>query len=313
MTNEKILGKHEQLPVPKVKIYDFKRPDKFSKEQIRTMSIMHEIFARLTTTSLTAQLRANVQMHVACVDQCTYDEFIRSIPNPTTFGLINMHPLRGNTLMEINPQITFTMIDHLFGGQGKYSGFTRDLTDIEELLMEGIYARVLENLQKSWSTILEIQPNLFAIETNPFLTQIVPPSEMVVIVKFEIEVNEVKGHITLCFPYLTIEPIISRLSARYWFSSMKKGKGKMPGIKTANLKIDSEIFVKAEKCSLAELLKLKKNQLILLPELHEGKTYLSSGGSIVLHLNRVEKDDSFIIEEIEIFRFINQFINHISW
>jgi len=94
----------------KVKIYDFKRPDKFSKDQIRTLQMMHETFARLTTTSLSAQLRTLVHVHVASVDQLTYEEFIRSIPSPTTLAVINMDPLKGSSVLEIDPSITFTIL-----------------------------------------------------------------------------------------------------------------------------------------------------------------------------------------------------------
>ena len=105
--------------IRKIKIYDFKRPDKFSKEQIRTVSIMHETFARLTTTALSANLRSMVHVHVASVDQLTYEEFIRSIPTPTTLAIINMDPLKGNAILEIDPAITFSIIDRLFGGTGE--------------------------------------------------------------------------------------------------------------------------------------------------------------------------------------------------
>ena len=107
-----------QAEQKKVKIYDFKRPDKFSKDQIRTVQMMHETFARLTTTALSAKLRAMVSVHVQSVDQLTYEEFIRSIPNPTTLSLINMDPLKGSAILEVDPSITFTIIDRLFGGAG---------------------------------------------------------------------------------------------------------------------------------------------------------------------------------------------------
>ena len=110
-----------------IKIYDFKRPDKFSKEQIGTVSIMHEAFARLTTTSLSAQLRSLVHVHVASVDQLTYEEFIRSIPSPTALAVINMDPLKGSAILEIDPAITFTIIDRLFGGTGEGSKVNREL------------------------------------------------------------------------------------------------------------------------------------------------------------------------------------------
>ncbi len=207
----------------KIKIYDFKRPDKFSKEQIRTVSIMHETFARLTTTALSAQLRSLVHVHVASVDQLTYEEFIRSIPNPTTLGIINMDPLKGSAVLEIDPSITFSIIDRLFGGQGEGTKITRDLSDIEASVMEGIIVRILGNLREAWSQVIDLRPRLGQIETNPQFAQIVPPNEMVVLVTLETKVGEVEGMINFCIPYLTIEPIISKLSAQYMYSSVRSG------------------------------------------------------------------------------------------
>ena len=207
----------------KIKIYDFKRPDKFSKEQIRTVSIMHETFARLTTTALSAQLRALVQVHVASVDQLTYEEFIRSIPNPTTLGVINMDPLKGSAILEVDPAITFSIIDRLFGGKGEGTKVSRDLTDIENSVMEGIIVRILGNMREAWSQVIDLRPRLGQIETNPQFAQIVPPTEMVVLVTLETKVGEVEGMMNFCIPYLTIEPIISKLSAQYWYSSVRRG------------------------------------------------------------------------------------------
>ncbi len=207
----------------KVKIYDFRRPDKFSKDQIRTLQMMHETFARLTTTALSAQLRALVSVHVASVDQLTYEEFVRSIPNPTTLAVINMDPLKGSGVLEIDPSITFTIIDKLFGGIGESSRITRELTDIELSVMEGIIVRILGNLREAWSNVIDLRPRLGNIETNPQFAQIVPPNDMVVLITLETKVGEVEGMTNLCIPYITIEPIISKLSAQYWYSSIRKG------------------------------------------------------------------------------------------
>ncbi|MDD5835266.1 MAG: flagellar motor switch protein FliM [Treponema berlinense] len=206
----------------KIKIYDFKRPDKFSKEQIRTVSIMHETFARLTTTSLSAQLRSLVHVHVASVDQLTYEEFIRSIPTPTTLAVTNMDPLKGNAVLEIDPAITFSMIDRLFGGTGQGAKVSRDLTDIEQSVMEGIIVRILANMREAWTQVIDLRPRLGQIETNPQFAQIVPPSEMVVLVTLETKVGEEEGMMNFCIPYLTIEPIISKLSSQFWFSSVRR-------------------------------------------------------------------------------------------
>jgi flagellar motor switch protein FliM len=231
----------------KIKIYDFKRPDKFSKEQIRTVSIMHETFARLTTTSLSANLRALVHVHVASVDQLTYEEFIRSIPNPTTLAVINMDPLKGSAVLEVDPSVTFAIIDRLFGGKGEGTKVTRDLSDIEQSVMEGIIVRILGNMREAWSQVIDLRPRLGQIETNPQFAQIVPPTEMVVLVTLETKVGEVEGMMNFCIPYLTIEPIISKLSAQYWYSSVRRGTT------TENLNILRERLSSIEVPVVAEI------------------------------------------------------------
>jgi flagellar motor switch protein FliM len=206
----------------KIKVYDFKRPDKFSKEQIRTVANIHETFARLTTTSLSAQLRSIVHVHVSSVDQLTYEEFIRSIPTPTTLTVIDMDPLKGNAILEIDPSVTFAMIDRLFGGTGQGAKIQRDLTDIEQSVMEGIVVRILANMREAWTQVIDLRPRLGSIETNPQFAQIVAPNEMVVLVTLETKVGEEEGMMNLCIPYITIEPIISKLSSQFWFSSVRR-------------------------------------------------------------------------------------------
>lgn len=207
----------------KIKIYDFKRPDKFSKEQLRTISNMHETFARLTTTSLSAQLRSLVHVHVASVEQITYEEFIRSIPTPTTLAVINMDPLKGMGVLEIDPSITFTMIDRLFGGTGATGGkVNRDLTDIEQSVMEGIIVRILANMREAWTQVIDLRPRLGQIETNPQFAQIVPPNEMVVLITMEIKIGEEEGMMNICIPYIVIEPIVSKLTTQFYFSTVRR-------------------------------------------------------------------------------------------
>ncbi|GHV74382.1 flagellar motor switch protein FliM [Spirochaetia bacterium] len=206
----------------KIKIYDFKRPDKFSKEQIRTISIMHETFARLTTNNLSANLRSITHVHVASVDQLTYEEFIRSIPTPTTLAVINMDPLKGNAILEIDPAITFSIIERLFGGTGESTKSQHELTDIESAVMEGTIVRILGNMREAWAQVIDLRPRLGQIETNPQFAQIVPPTDMVVLVTLETKIGDVEGMMNFCIPYLTIEPIIGKLSAQFWYSSARR-------------------------------------------------------------------------------------------
>ncbi|MDR2759676.1 MAG: flagellar motor switch protein FliM [Spirochaetaceae bacterium] len=236
----------------KIKIYDFKRPDKFSKEQIRTVSIMHETFARLTTTSLSAQLRSMVHVHVASVDQLTYEEFIRSIPTPTTLAIINMDPLKGNAILEIDPAITFSIIERLFGGTAEGTKVPQhELTDIEQSVMEGIIVRILGNMREAWATVIDLRPRLGQIDTNPQFAQIVPPTEMVVLVTLETKVGEVEGMMNFCIPYLTIEPIIGKLSAQFWYSSVRRGTT------TENLNVLKEKLATVDVNVVAEIGKIQ--------------------------------------------------------
>lgn len=264
----------EELSQPtesrKIKIYDFKRPDKFSKEQIRTVSIMHETFARLTTTALSAQLRSLVQVHVASVDQLTYEEFIRSIPNPTTLGVINMDPLKGSAILEVDPAITFSIIDRLFGGQGEGTKVSRELTDIEQTVMEGIIVRILGNMREAWSQVIDLRPRLGQIDTNPQFAQIVPPTEMVVLVTLETKVGDVEGMMNFCIPYLTIEPIISKLSAQYWYSSVRRGATteNLNILKDRLSTIDVPLIVEIGSMELTvrEVLSLSVGDVVRLPQ-----------------------------------------------
>ena len=268
----------------KIKIYDFKRPDKFSKEQLRTVSNMHETFARLTTTSLSAQLRSLVHVHVASVDQLTYEEFIRSIPTPTTLAVVNMDPLKGNAVLEIDPTITFCMIDRLFGGRGSTTGNkNRDLTDIEQSVMEGIIVRILANMREAWTQVIDLRPRLGQIETNPQFAQIVPPSEMVVLVTLEMKVGEEEGMMNFCIPYLTIEPIISKLSSQFWFSSVRRSSTTQY-LGTLKEKLSSvEMDVVAEVGSIdlpiREVLSLRAGDVVRLSNIRVGDPLTLSVGN----------------------------------
>ncbi len=268
----------------KIKIYDFKRPDKFSKEQLRTVSNMHETFARLTTTSLSAQLRSLVHVHVASVDQLTYEEFIRSIPTPTTLAVVNMDPLKGNAVLEIDPAITFCMIDRLFGGRGvTATNKNRDLTDIEQSVMEGIIVRILANMRGAWTQVIDLRPRLGQIETNPQFAQIVPPSEMVVLITLETKVGDEEGMMNFCIPYLTIEPIISKLSSQFWFSSVRRSSTTqyLGTLKEKLASVDMEVVAEVGSINLPvrDVLALKVGDVVRLSNTKVGEPFTLSVGN----------------------------------
>ena len=203
----------------KVKSYDFKRPDKFSKDQIRTLFMLHESFSRLLNTYLSTHLRTMVNVEVASVEQLTYQEFVQSLANPSVISILAVPPLKGNIIMEVNTEIAFAFIDRVFGGEGKSGIKTRVLTEIEEVVMRRFVDKATSHLKEAWANVVEFYPSVEATESNPQFTQIVPPSDMVVIVTIQMKVGEVEGMMNICIPYLVLEPVMSKLTTTFWVAS----------------------------------------------------------------------------------------------
>lgn len=216
---EEIRREAEQV---KAKSYDFRRPNKFSKDQLRTIHLIHENFARLASNFLSVYLRTNIQMKIASVEQITFEDFIVSIPAPTVMAVVNMDPLPGSAVFETNPNFVFPIIDLLFGGPGLMPRQVREVTDIEAGVLKHLYNRVMENLTYAWSEVTELNPSIQSLETNPQLNRIISPNEIVAVVTFTTTIGTSEGMINLCLPYLTLEPVVSKLSSRYWYATTER-------------------------------------------------------------------------------------------
>lgn len=202
-----------------VRVYDFKRALRFSKDQIRGISRIHENYARLLTTFFSAQLRTYVNISVASVDQVPYEEFIRSIPKMTVLNIYSVTPLEGRMLMEVNPNIAYSLLDRLLGGKGNSMKNTDSLTEIETILMSQLFEKSLVNLKEAWASIVDIDPVLEEFEVNPQFLQMVSPNETVVVISFNTEIGDVSGMINICIPHIVLEPIIQNLSVHYWMQT----------------------------------------------------------------------------------------------
>jgi len=208
--------------VKRVKNYDFKRALRFSKDQIRSLTRVHENFARLLTTFFSAQLRTYVQITVASVDQIPFEEFVRSIPNMTLINVFEVPPLDGNILMEINPNIAYSMLDRLMGGVGTSHSNVDNLTEIETKIMTNLFERSFDNLREAWENIAEIDPMLVELEVNPQFLQMISPNETVVVISLNTIIGETSGMINICVPHVVLEPIVPNLSVRYWMQTNTK-------------------------------------------------------------------------------------------
>jgi len=204
------------------KNYDFKRPAKFSKDHLRTLEIIFEHYGRLISTNLPVYLRKNIQVNVVNSETCTFSEFSNALANPVLLGIINFSPLGGNVLLEMAANLGFTMIDRMLGGQGNPLEKSRDFSEIELSIVEKILSTCVQLLREPWKNVVEINPILERIETNPQFAQIIAPTDMIAIVTLSMKIGDVEGLMNICLPYFTLESIMEKLNTKYWFSTMKE-------------------------------------------------------------------------------------------
>lgn len=208
-----------------IKIYDFKRPERVSKDQMRALHTLHESFARNFGASLSVFLRTIVEVKVATCEQMTYSEFTSGLPNPTSFNLLDADGLEGQMCLEISPLIIYPIIDRLLGGSSQDLFIPqRPMTLIETRLIGNVIRRGLTALSEAWAGIRKLEFRVAATESNPQLVQIVPPNEVVVVIGFELKTTNRAGTMNLCIPYNVIEPVMEHLSSQSWFAASRNQK-----------------------------------------------------------------------------------------
>jgi flagellar motor switch protein FliM len=193
-----------------------KHPKKFSGEQLEAIKNIHETFACLATNSLAAHLRSKCRVHVSSVDELTYDEYIRSVPEHSTMATINLNPLKGNVIFEIGPGLTFAIIDRICGGSGDGTEFQHELTDIETSIMDNIIVHMLDDLRSAWNQVFEMRPQVKAIDVYPKFVRIVSPNEIVLLITLDAKIGDTQGMMDICFPCSTIGPVMEKLTNWYW-------------------------------------------------------------------------------------------------
>jgi flagellar motor switch protein FliM len=223
-----IVSRHRRdLDNVEVRPYDFKRPERVSKDQMRALQTLHEAYARNFGASLSGFLRTIVEVRVATCEQMTYGEFISGLPNPTSFNLVTPAGLDGQICLELSPLIIYPIIDRLLGGTNQDLFIPqRAMTVIETRLISKIIDRSLLAMSEAWASIRKIDFAVTATESNPQLVQIVPPNEVVVVVGFELKMGNRAGTMNLCIPYNVIEPVMEELANQSWFSTAKGGQVK---------------------------------------------------------------------------------------
>jgi flagellar motor switch protein FliM len=210
---------NQQEEKNEAKSYNFARPSKFSKEQLRSLEIVFDNYSRIMSSFLTGYLRTAVQVELANAEQVTYSEFNNLLINPVILSIVEFAPLKGSLVLEMSAAIGYSIIDRILGGPGIGIKKLRDFSDLEKILLERVIVQLLSFIPETWENITEIRPRLEKIETNSQFAQIVSPNEMTALVTLTIRIGSIEGMINFCIPYMVIEPIMDRLNTKSWFST----------------------------------------------------------------------------------------------
>lgn len=206
----------------KVKSHDFKRASKFAKDHIKTLNIIYDNYARIITNFLTGYLRTLVQVDVVSVEALPYGDFSNSVSNPVILAIIDFTPLTGSIIFEIEPNVSYALVDRILGGKGASMERVREFTEIELAIIERIIIQILNLMREPWENVISIRPRLDKIETNAQFAQIVAQNETVALITLSAKVGDVDGMINICIPHMVVEPIVSKLSTKYWFANVTK-------------------------------------------------------------------------------------------
>lgn len=274
----------------KVRKYDFTRPDKFAKDQLRTLEIIHENFSRLMNNFLSGYLRTFVEVEVLSVQSLIYNEFSNSISNPCILGIVDFAPLDGQIIIDVATDMAYTMIERILGGSGTQQGKKehRALTEIELTLLKNILVKFINLLKEPWGNIIEIKPKLERIETNSQFAQIVSPSESIALITLSLKIGDSEGMINICIPHVVIEPILASLSSRLWFST--SGKKEISEVEKKALeknisksKVSIKTVIGKSVITVGELLTLRPGDVILLEKHVDDPFDLYIGNELKYH------------------------------
>lgn len=203
-------------------VYDFKHPNRVSKDQLRTLQTIHETFAKTFNAYLAVRLRTIVDINLISVDQLQYSEFILSISDPSCIYIFRVEELNGVAILELSPNLVLYIVDRLFGGKGQSTEEARAITTIEQTIMKKIIEKAMEILSTAWQQVAPLTFILEGFESNPDVVQIAPPGETVITISLEIKIQDTSSLMNICFPYLILEDIISKLNVQHFISMAKK-------------------------------------------------------------------------------------------
>ena len=273
----------------KIKVYDFKRALRFSKDQIRGLTRIHENFARLLTSFFSGHLRSYVSIQVASVDQVPYEEFIRSVPSKTILNVFSADPLEGRLLFEVNPNIAYAILDRMLGGSGSSLNKVETLTEIETKIMSRTFGSAMESLEEAWESMVSIDVEMEDFEVNPQFLQIVSPNETVIVISLNTMIGESSGMMNICIPHILLEPIIFKLSVHYWMENQSHKRNEeyyhFLQVNLSKVSVDVKTNLGESSITIEDFLHLQTNDVIKLDQsIHDPlKLYVDEEPKFYVH------------------------------
>jgi flagellar motor switch protein FliM len=259
--------------------YNFRRPDRVSKEQLRSLHFLHDRFAKNLGTSLSAFLRAMTNVSMLSVEQFTYGEFLMSVPDPTAFYSIAMPPLDGLGALEVNPTIAFAMVDRMLGGTGDSPAPNRALTEIEQNVMDSVVKLVLEHLTETWRAITDVRFRIQGRETRPQMLQVTGLNEGIILLAFDITVSDVRGMLSISIPAAAIETMEEKV-AEGWNRTRRQASAAESAWLQVNLgRVPLPVKTQLEtRMTARELLTLRPGDVVALPQSVTAPVEIHIGG-----------------------------------
>ena len=202
------------------KLYNFRRPDKFSKDNLRALRDIHREFSKAISLVLSGYLRMRVEIEIVSVDELTYEEFVRSMPSPISVGVFEFEPLSGQVLLGISFEVISCIVNRMLGGVGNIENQTRELTDIEKALAKKVINIIIKSLEDSWNTIIPVTGKFISLDDNYQSIQVATAGEIVALLTFEVQISGKHfGLFSLCFPYPVLETVLGHLSTQHIFQT----------------------------------------------------------------------------------------------
>ncbi|HEY3266005.1 MAG TPA: flagellar motor switch protein FliM [Armatimonadota bacterium] len=281
------VGAPGDVSEPKVKTYDFARPDKFSKEQIRALEMIYASSARSMSTQLSTLMRTATAVESTSIVETTYESFFETTAGSAAIALLTIEPLVGRALLEMDPDITFAFIDRLLGGPGSILAESRELTEIEKGLMGRVVDRLMRCIADAWGTLVTLTPRLDVILGSQLFSQVALPDDRMVLASFSVKTGAVSGSLHFGVPVTALDPILSKLTAQQWFSAGRQTSNQAfkESIEHSLDRTDLEMVLELGRAnvSIRDLLELQIGDLVCLDHKAGAELNVMLGNHVKFH------------------------------